>query len=74
MLLFGLLLCHLASPTDVIADAAAKVLAGLPLRGTPLESRDLDPEWATHATVIDHVGAVSNRSSSQEYAARHRSF
>ena len=35
--LVGLLLCHHASATDVIADAAAKFLAGLPVRGTPLE-------------------------------------
>jgi hypothetical protein len=55
LLLFGVLLCHHASATDVVADATAKFLAGLPVRGTPLESRSLDPQWATHAADMDHA-------------------
>jgi len=42
---------------DEVADATAKFLAGLPVRGTSLESRSLDPEWATHAAELDRAWA-----------------
>ena len=40
---------------NATADATAKFLAGLPVRGTSLESRSLDPEWATHAAELDRA-------------------
>jgi hypothetical protein len=40
---------------DATADATAKFLAGLPVRGTSLENRSLDPEWATHAAELDRA-------------------
>ncbi len=42
---------------DPTADATAKYLAGLPVRGTPLEAASLDPSWATHATEFDRAWA-----------------
>lgn len=44
-----------AFATDAIADATAKFLAGLPVRGTSLEDQSLDPEWATHAAELDRA-------------------
>jgi len=41
--------------SDATADATAKFLAGLPVRGTPLESQGLDSAWATHATELDRA-------------------
>jgi hypothetical protein len=40
---------------DPMADATAKFLAGLPVRGTALENRSFDPEWATHAAELDRA-------------------
>jgi hypothetical protein len=51
-----LALLTLATPAlavDETADATAKFLAGLPVRGTPLGSYSLDPSWASHATDFD---------------------
>ena len=48
-------LCRYAYATDGNADATAKFLAGLPVRGTPLENRSLDSEWATHAAEMDRA-------------------
>ena len=53
LLLFAL--CHRAMATDEVADATAKFLAGLPVRGTALENRSLDPDWATHAAELDRA-------------------
>lgn len=36
-------------------DATAKFLAGLPVRGTPLENRSLKRPWATHAAELDRI-------------------
>jgi len=41
--------------SENIADATAKFLAGLPVRGTALEKQSLDPEWATHAAEMDRA-------------------
>jgi hypothetical protein len=38
-----------------MADATAKFLAGLPVRGTPLENQSHDPAWAEHATDLDRA-------------------
>lgn len=40
---------------DPLADATAKFLAGLPVRGTPLEKYSLDPVWSGHATEFDRA-------------------
>src|SRR5580765_3569232 len=37
------------------ADATAKFLAGLPVRGTSLENRSLERPWATHANELDRL-------------------
>jgi hypothetical protein len=55
ILLVSLALSHRALATDATADATAKFLAGLPVRGTPLENRSFDPEWATHAAELDRA-------------------
>src|SRR5436190_8666018 len=55
LLLPFLLLCGQALASDPAADATAKFLAGLPVRGTPLESYSTDPGWATHATDLDRA-------------------
>ncbi len=38
---------------DPAADATAKYLAGLPVRGTPLESHGVGHDWAVHASQFD---------------------
>ena len=55
LLLLSLVLCAQALASDPTADATAKFLAGLPVRGTPLESHSTDPGWATHATDLDRA-------------------
>src|SRR5436190_13346954 len=55
LLLPFLLLCGQALASEPAADATAKFLAGLPVRGTPLESHSLDSGWATHATDLDRA-------------------
>jgi hypothetical protein len=55
LFLLSLALCANASASDATADATAKFLAGLPVRGTPLESHSTDPVWATHATDLDRA-------------------
>jgi hypothetical protein len=45
----------LALAGDPMADATAKFLAGLPVRGTPLEQASLDPGWAQHAAEFDRA-------------------
>ena len=42
-----------ALAVDPVADATARYLAGLPVRGTALEELSHDPAWATHATDLD---------------------
>lgn len=55
LFLASLALCAPAFASDPIADATAKFLAGLPVRGTPLESHSTDPGWSTHATDLDRA-------------------
>jgi hypothetical protein len=55
LLLLSLALCAQALASDPIADATAKFLAGLPVKGTPLESRSTNPGWAEHATDLDRA-------------------
>jgi hypothetical protein len=50
-----LIFCHFVSAEDQVANATAKFLAGLPVRGTALEKRSPDPEWATHAAELDRA-------------------
>jgi len=52
---FSLVLSTQARAVDPFADATAKFLAGLPVRGTSLESHTPDLEWATHATDLDRA-------------------
>jgi len=40
---------------DPVADATAKFLAGLPVKGTPIQSYETTPGWATHATDLDRA-------------------
>ena len=42
---------------DPVADATAKYLAGMSVRGTPLEQNGLDPAWAAHASELDRAWA-----------------
>jgi hypothetical protein len=53
LILLSLVLCTRALASDPIADATAKFLAGLPLKGTPLEKHNTDPGWDSHATDLD---------------------
>jgi hypothetical protein len=55
LLLFSLAWCAQALASDPTADATAKFLAGLPVRGTPLEKHSTDSVWATHATELDRA-------------------
>jgi hypothetical protein len=55
LLFLSLVLCAQALALDPTADATAKFLAGLPVRGTPLESHSIDSGWATHATDLDRA-------------------
>ena len=50
-------LCIGASAADAVADAAAKFLAGLPVRGTAAEPLTRSAEWAQHATELDRAWA-----------------
>jgi hypothetical protein len=54
-LLLSLVLCAQAFASDPTADATAKFLAGLPVRGTPLESHSTDSGWGAHATDLDRA-------------------
>lgn len=49
VLLFSLALCAQALAADPTADATAKLLAGLPIEGTPLDSYSTEPSWIAHA-------------------------
>ncbi|PYJ10949.1 MAG: hypothetical protein DMF06_04450 [Verrucomicrobia bacterium] len=44
-----------ALASDPMADATAKFLAGLPVRGTPLEKHSSGTMWVTHATEFDRA-------------------
>jgi hypothetical protein len=55
LLLLSFALCAQALASDPTADATAKFLAGLPVRGTPLESHSTDSAWAVHATDLDRA-------------------
>ncbi|HEV2841687.1 MAG TPA: hypothetical protein VGW39_10210, partial [Chthoniobacterales bacterium] len=50
-----LALCGQALASDPLADATAKFLAGLPVRGTALESHSNNAAWVTHATEFDRA-------------------
>ncbi len=51
--LAGLIIGGSAFAADPMADATAKLLAGLPIRDTPLESYVNASDWTTHATDLD---------------------
>lgn len=53
--LVSLVLCAQALASDPLADATAKFLAGLPVRGTALESHSNNAAWVTHATDLDRA-------------------
>ena len=55
LLLLLLALCTQALASDPTADATARFLAGLPVKGTPLESHSTDSGWAMHATDLDRA-------------------
>ena len=55
LLLLALTFCTEALASDPTADATAKFLAGLPVRGTPLERHSTDAVWVTHATELDRA-------------------
>ena len=55
LLFLSFALCAQALAADPTADATAKFLAGLPVRGTLLESHSTDPAWATHALDLDRA-------------------
>ena len=51
----GLILAQRLVASDPTADATAKFLAGLPLRGTPLEARSAQPAWTKHVAEMDRA-------------------
>lgn len=51
----SLLLCTPILAADPAANATAKFLAGLPLKGTILEGHATDPEWTAHADELDRA-------------------
>jgi hypothetical protein len=55
LLFLSLALGTTALAADPTADATAKFLAGLPVKGTPLESRGTDPGWTEHASDLDRA-------------------
>src|SRR6266705_4489744 len=55
LLLAPLVVCAQALASYPSADASAKFLAGLPVRGTALESHSTDFGWAVHATDLDRA-------------------
>jgi hypothetical protein len=57
LLLAAWLACGITALADPTADATAKFLAGLTVRGTALEAASLTPAWASHATEFDHAWA-----------------
>jgi hypothetical protein len=57
LLFLSLVLCARALAADPTADATAKFLAGLPVKGTPLESHNNDSGWAAHAADLDRAWA-----------------
>jgi hypothetical protein len=57
VILVLLALCTETWAADPMADATAKFLAGLPLGGTALESKGLDPAWTKHAAEFDKAWA-----------------
>jgi hypothetical protein len=44
-----------ATASDPTADATAKFLAGMPVKGTPLARHGSDPGWAEHATDLSRA-------------------
>ncbi len=55
LFLFSLTLGAQVFAADPTADATAKFLAGLPVRGTPLEKHSTDAVWMTHAIELDRA-------------------
>jgi hypothetical protein len=55
LLLLSLALCAQALAADPTADATAKFLAGLPVKGTPLDSYSTEPGWIAHATDFNRA-------------------
>jgi hypothetical protein len=49
VLLLSLALSAQAPAADPTADATAKFLAGLPIKGTPLDGYSTEPSWIAHA-------------------------
>ncbi len=46
-----------AQATDAVADATAKFLAGLPIQGTPIDSKASDPAGIQHAKEFERAWA-----------------
>jgi hypothetical protein len=55
LLLLSLALCTQALASEPTPDATAKFLAGMPVKGTPLESYRTHSGWAVHATDLDRA-------------------
>ena len=53
LLLLSLVLCTQALASDRTADATAKFLAGLPVKGTPLEKLAANPDWTAYAADFE---------------------
>ena len=68
LFLVSLALCAHAIASDPIADATAKFLAGLPVRGTALEGQSHDPSWARTPPSSIARGSVWRNSSSRRSA------
>ena len=73
LILAALAWCNHASATDIPADVTARFLAGLPVPGTPLESKTSDSTWIRHASEFDHEWEhfeKAQRANIREWAAR----
>jgi hypothetical protein len=55
VLLLSLVLSVQAPAADPTADATAKFLAGMPIKGTPLDSYSTEPAWVAHAKEFNRA-------------------
>ena len=65
--------CRSVLAADVTADTTARFLAGLPVPGTPLESKTSDSSWIRHASEFDHEWEhfdKAQRANIRDWAAR----
>ncbi len=73
LILVSLAWCNHTWATDIPADVTARFLAGLPVPGTPLESKTSASTWIHHASEFDHEWEhfeKAQRANIRDWAAR----